>query len=150
MPSPVRASPRNGGSDHGLSRPQPFAVRPVRLTVLLCSGSALLTLVLALSSVPSWRGSDIPFLLMAVIPYLALAALAAGLRGSRRWAWSLFGLTVALALAGVGCFAVDSWMFHTVAEYRLVQRFTVIVVPMLQLVIVAPIGLITLLRGKRR
>ncbi len=41
-------------------------------------------------------------------------------------------------------------MVHTVAEYRLVQRFTVIVVPMLQLAIVAPIALIALLRGQRR
>jgi hypothetical protein len=83
-------------------------VLPTRLTVLLCVGSALLTLVLALSSVPSWRGSDIPFLLLAVIPYMALAALAAGRLRSRRWAWSLFGLTVVLSLAGVGSFAVDS------------------------------------------
>ena len=120
-------------------------MRPVRLTVLPCGGSALLTLVLALSSVPSLRGSDIPFLLLAVTPYLALAALAAGLPRSRRCAWSLFGLAVVLSVAGVGCFAVDSWMFHTVAEHRMVQRFTVIVVPMLQLATLATFALMALL-----
>ncbi|MFQ6539748.1 MULTISPECIES: hypothetical protein [Aphanothece] len=127
-------------------QPSPIAMRPARLTVMLCAGSALLTLVLALTSVPSWRGSDIPFLLLAVSPYLALAALAARLGRSRRWAWSLLSFSVALSLAGMGCFVVDSWMFHTVAEYRMVQRFTVIVVPLLQLAVVAPIALITLVR----
>jgi hypothetical protein len=129
--------------------PSPIATRPARLTVLLGGGSALLTLLLALTSVPRWRGSDIPFLLLAVTPYLALAALAVGLRRSRRRAWSLFGLTVVLSLAGVGCFAVDSWTFHAVAEYRMVQRFTVIVVPLLQLTIVAPLALLALLRSLR-
>jgi hypothetical protein len=117
---------------------------PARLTGLLCSGSALLTLVLALTSVPRWRGSDVPFLLFALTPYLALGALAAGLRHSRRWAWGLFGLTVVLSLAGVGCFAVDSWMFHTVAEHRMVQRFTVIIVPMLQLAALVPLAVTAL------
>ncbi|MFQ6537809.1 MULTISPECIES: hypothetical protein [Aphanothece] len=110
----------------------------------------MLTLLFALTSVPSLRGNDIPFLLLAVSPYLALAALATRLRRSRwrrsRWrAWSLLGFTAALSLAGVGCFAVDSWTFHTVAEYRMEQRFTVIVVPLMQLAIVAPIALIALL-----
>lgn len=121
-------------------------VRHARLTVMVCGLAAFLTLALPLASVPRWRFSDVPFLVFAVSPYLALAVLAAGRR--RRWGWSLFGLTVALSLAGVGCFAVDSWMFHTVAEHRFVQRFTVIVVPMLQLMIVAPIALIDLLRGQ--
>ncbi len=85
-----------------MGQPSPIQMPPARLTVLLCGSSALLTLVLALTSVPSWRGSDIPFLLLAVIPYLALAALAAGLQRSRRWSWSLFGLTVALSWRGLG------------------------------------------------
>jgi len=121
--------------------------RPDRLTVRVCGLAAVLTLLLALNSVPSWRGSEIPFLLLAVTPYLALAALAAGLPRSRRCAWSLFGLAVVLSVAGVGCFAVDSWMFHTAAEYRMVQRFTLIVVPLLQLGIMSPFALIDLLRG---
>lgn len=125
-------------------------VRPAWLTVMVCGVSALLTLVLPLTSVPSWRVSDVPFLAFAVTPYLALAGLAAAFRRRRQWSWSLFGLTVALSLAGVGCFAVDSWMFHTVAEYRMVQRFTVIAVPLLQLAIVVPVALIALSRGPGR
>jgi hypothetical protein len=111
---------------------------------MVCGCAALLTLVLPLTSVPRWRGSDVPFLVFALTPYLVLAALAAGLRRSRRWAWSLLGLAVVLSLAGVGCFAVDSWMFHTVAEHRMVQRFTVIVVPMLQLATLAAFALMAL------
>ena len=99
----------------------------------------MLTLVLTLSSVPRWRGIDVPFCLLALTPYLVLAALATSLPQARRWAWSLFALTLTLSLAGVGCFAVDSWTFQTVAEYRMEQRFTVIVVPMLQLVALAPL-----------
>jgi len=119
--------------------------RPPRLTVRVCGLAAVLTLVLSLTIVPSWRGSDVPVIVFALTPYLVLGALATVRRGSSRWGWSLFGLTVVLSLVGVGCFAVDSWMFHTVAEYRMVQRFTVIVVPLLQLAIVAPIVLIDLL-----
>jgi hypothetical protein len=137
--SPIPAPPRNP------RRTVQQAPLPARLTLLTCGLAALLTLLLALTSVPSWRGSDIPFLLLAVSPYLALAALAIGLRRSRRWAWGLIFLTVALSLAGVACFAVDSWTFHTGAEYRMEQRFTVIVVPLLQLAIVAPVALIALL-----
>jgi hypothetical protein len=44
---------------------------------------------------------------------------------------------------------VDSWTFHTVAGYRMVQRFTGIVVPMLQLTLLAPFVLFALLRGRR-
>jgi hypothetical protein len=124
-------------------------VRVTRLTMLLCGGSALLTLVLALSSVPRWRGSDVPFLLLALTPYLALAALATARRQGRRWAWTLFAFTMALSLAGVGCFAVDSWTFHTVAEYRMAQRFTVIVVPMLQLAALVPLVMAALVRAGR-
>jgi hypothetical protein len=107
--------------------------------------AAFLTLALSLTSAPGWRWSDLPFLLFAVSPYLALAALAAGLRRSRRCSWSLFCLAVALSLAGVGYFALDSWTFHTVAAYRMQQRLTVIVVPMLQLAMLAPFALVTLI-----
>ncbi|MCP9840830.1 hypothetical protein KBY93_09300 [Synechococcus sp. J7-Johnson] len=129
------------------SLPPRTSTRPARLTVLLCGVSALLTLTLALTSAPRWRSSDGAFLLLALTPYLGVGVLAIMLLRSRRWAWSLFGLAVALSLAGVGCFALDSWSFHTVAEYRMVQRFTVIVVPLLHLVIVAPFALVVLLRG---
>ena len=87
--------------------------------MLLCGGSALLTLVLALSSVPSWRGSDIPFLLLGRDSVPGAGSAGRRAAGFTAVAWSLFSLTVALALAGVGCFAVDSWIFHTVAEYGL-------------------------------
>lgn len=130
-------------SEQGSPRP-PNSTRPARLTVLLCCGSALLTLTLALTSIPGWQSSDAAFLLLALTPYLGLGVLAIVLRRSRPWAWSLFGLAMALSLAGVGCFALDSWSFHTVAEYRMVQRFTVIVVPLLQLAIVAPFALIVM------
>jgi hypothetical protein len=56
---------------------------------------------------------------------------------------------MALSLAGVGCFAVDSWTFHTVAEYRMAQRFTVIVVPMLQLAALVPLVMAALVRAGR-
>jgi hypothetical protein len=117
--------------------------------MLLSGGSALLTLVLALTSVPRWRGSDVPFLLLALTPYLALASLATARRKERRWSWSLLALTVALSLAGVGCLAVDSWTFHTVADYRMEQRFTVIVVPMLQLAALVPLVIAALVGADR-
>ncbi|WP_322774361.1 hypothetical protein [Synechococcus sp. CBW1107] len=37
-----------------------------------------------------------------------------------------------LSLAGTILLGLDSYRFHTVPEHRLVQRMTVIVVPMLQ------------------
>jgi hypothetical protein len=45
-------------------------VHPGRLNQRLCGLVALLTLTLALTSVPRWRASDAPFLLLAVSPYL--------------------------------------------------------------------------------
>lgn len=120
-----------------------------QLTVLLCCGSAVLTLVLALTSVPHWRGSDVPFFLLALTPYLALAALTTARRQARRWTWSLFALTLFLSVAGLGCFAVDSWTFHTVANYRMEQRFTVIVVPLLQLSALVPFVMAVLMRADR-
>jgi hypothetical protein len=131
-------------------RRSPSASRLARVTLLLCGGSALLTLALALTSVPRWRMSDLPFLLFALTPYLAIAALATARWQARRWVWSLFAHTLALSLAGVGCFALDSWTFHTVADYRMQQRFTVIVVPMLQLAALVPLVIAGLLRAGRK
>ena len=113
---------------HPEMNPRPRAQhdqRPARLTARVCGWAALLTLVLALTSVPHLRGRDVPFIVFALTPYLVLAS-----------------------LARMGCFAVGSWMFHAVAEHRMPQRFTVIVVPLLQLAIVAPIALITFVGGQ--
>jgi hypothetical protein len=128
----------------------PTAGRAARLTVLVCGSSALLTLALALTSVPRRRVRDLPFLLFPLTPYLALAALATARWQARRWVWSLFAHTLALSLAGVGCFALDSWTFHTVADYRMQQRFTVIVVPMLQLAARVPLVVAGLVRSGRQ
>ena len=107
-------------------RRPPTAGRAARLTVLVCGSSALLTLALARTSVPRWRVSDLPFLLFALTPYLALS------------------------LAGVGCFALDSWTFHTVAEYRMQQLFTVNVVPVLQLAARVPLVIVGSVRAGRQ
>lgn len=123
-------------------------MHPGRISQRVCGLAALLTLTLALTSVPRWRASDVPFLLFAVSPYLALGALSTRLRCAQGWAWVLLGLTAALSCAGVGCFALDSWTFHTMDDYRMVQRFTVIVVPMLQLLVTAPVALIVLIRAR--
>jgi hypothetical protein len=45
--------------------------------------------------------------------------------------------------------AVDSWTFHTVADYRMEQRFTVIVVPMLQLAALVPLVIAALVGADR-
>jgi hypothetical protein len=120
-----------------------------QLTVMMCCGSALLTLVLALTSVPRWRGSDVPFFLLALAPYMVIAALTTAGRQARRRTLSLFALALALSIAGVGCFAVDSWTFHAVATYRMEQRFTVIVVPLLQLAALIPFVMAALMRPGR-
>lgn len=123
--------------------------RPAHFTVTVCSGAAFLTLLLTVTSVPALRAGDVPFLLFALSPYLALGVLATGLRRSPGWAWALLGLSVVLSLAGLGCFAVDSWTFHTVPEYRMVQRFSVLVVPSGQLLVIAPFAAALLFRGRR-
>ncbi|WP_322765941.1 hypothetical protein [Cyanobium usitatum] len=52
----------------------------------------------------------------------------------------LFVAVLVLSLGGTLLLGIDSYRFHTVPEHRLVQRMTIIVVPMLQSTVVIAIA----------
>jgi hypothetical protein len=75
-------------------------------------------------------------LAFALGPYLALG-LTAWWQSRRKIASRvLFTVAVVLALGGLSFFGLDSYQYHTVPHHRMVQRMTVLVVPLVQWVVV--------------
>lgn len=107
-----------------------------------------------LTSTTGLRSGDLPFLAFLVVPYLVLGLLAWRERQRRRHSNLLFIVVLLLSLGGTILLGADSYRFHTVPEHRLVQRITIIVVPMLQSTAAIAIGLLLqadrVLTGQRR
>jgi len=106
--------------------------------------AALISLILLATSTPGLRPSDVPFFGLVVAPYALLGVLARWVRGRRTVSRLLFVVALILALAGTALFGWDSYQYHRVPEHRLVQRMTVIAVPVLQSLAVALTGLMLL------
>jgi hypothetical protein len=128
-----------------------FAAEPQRpltprLTGFVCVVAACITLILILTSTPHMRPGDGLFVVLALSPYLAIGLLARGSRGNRIVSTLLFAIAVLLALGGIILFAWDSYQYHMVVEHRMVQRMTVLVVPLLQWVAVLLVILVLLLK----
>ena len=120
----------------------------------LCTIAALTGLILVVTSTTGLRSGDLPFLAFLVAPYLLLGLLAWRERERRRLSDLLFINVLFLSLGGTILLGADSYRFHTVPEHRLVQRMTIIVVPMLQSTAAIAIGLLLqanrMLTGQRR
>ena len=112
-----------------------------RITWLVCVLAAVITIILLVTSVAAPRGNDVLALAFALSPYPVLALLAGAQRRSPFVSRLLLTITVVLAVGGTCLFAVDSCRYHMIPEHRMVQRMTPLVVPMLQWVVVAPLGL---------
>jgi hypothetical protein len=112
-----------------------------RITRLVCVLAAVIALLLLVTSGAGLRGGDVLALAFALSPYPVLAVLAGAQRGSLFVSRLLLTITVVLAVGGTCLLAVDSYRYHTIPEHRMVQRMTPLVVPMLQWVVVAPLGL---------
>ncbi|MEA5474731.1 hypothetical protein VB716_10915 [Synechococcus sp. CCY9201] len=106
------------------------------------------------TSTTGLRSGDLPFLAFLVAPYLLLGLLAWRERERRSLSNLLFIVVLLLSLGGTILLGADSYRFHTVPEHRLVQRMTIIVVPMLQSMAAIAIGLLLqanrMLTGHRR
>jgi hypothetical protein len=120
----------------------------------LCTIAVLTGLILVLTSTTGMRSGDLPFLAFLVVPYLVLGLLAWRERERRSHSNLLFIVVLVLSLGGTILLGADSYRFHTVPEHRLVQRMTIIVVPMLQSTAAIAIGLLLqanrMLTGQRR
>jgi hypothetical protein len=120
----------------------------------LCTLAALTGLILVVTSTTGLRSGDLPFLAFLVAPYLLLGLLAWRERERRSLSNLLFIVVLLLSLGGTILLGADSYRFHTVPEHRLVQRMTIIVVPMLQSMAAIAIGLLLqanrMLTGHRR
>jgi hypothetical protein len=116
----------------------------------VCTLAALTSLILVITGVPGVRMGDLPFLVFLLVPYLLLGLLAWRDRERRRLSAVLFVAVLVLSLAGTILLGLDSYRFHTVPAHRLVQRMTVIVVPMLQSAAAIVIGLMLQANRSRR
>lgn len=104
-----------------------------RWSILLCCLATALSLILITSSSSTGlRSSDLPYLLLVAVPYWLLGVLAAWQRRRQRSSAPVFIAVLLVSLVGVTLFGVDSYHFHTVPAHRLVQRFSVITIPLLQ------------------
>jgi hypothetical protein len=104
-----------------------------RWSILLCCLATALSLILITSSSSTGlRSSDLPYLLLVAVPYWLLGVLAAWQRRRQRSSAPVFIAVLLVSLVGVTLFGVDSYHFHIVPAHRLVQRFSVITIPLLQ------------------
>ena len=101
-------------------------------TGCVCILAALISMILAVTSTSGARASDVPFLGFLVFPYVLMGLLSRWQRSRRRRSAVVFSAVLLLSLGGISLLGFDSVRFHTVPEHRMVQRFTVIVVPLLQ------------------
>ena len=108
----------------------------------LCTIAAITGLILVLTSSTGLRSGDLPFLAFLVVPYLVLGLLAWRERERHSLSNLLFIVVLFLSLGGTILLGADSYRFHTLPEHRLVQRMTIIVVPMLQSTAAIAIGLV--------
>jgi hypothetical protein len=118
-----------------------------RLTGAVCIVAACITLILLLTSTPHLRPGDVLFVALALSPYLAIGLLAWASRSDRIVSAVLFAIAALLALGGILLLAWDSYQYHLVAEHRMVQRMTVLVVPLLQWAAALPVFLVLLLKS---
>lgn len=113
-----------------------------RLTRRLCTLAAASSLILVVTSTTGLRRGDLPFLAFLLAPYLLLGLVAWRERERRLVSNLLFVAVLVLSLGGTILLGVDSYRFHTVPEHRLVQRMTILVVPMLQSTAAIAMGLV--------
>jgi peptidoglycan/LPS O-acetylase OafA/YrhL len=108
----------------------------------VCIVAALISLILATISTSGLRAGDLPFLGFLMFPYLLMGLLSSWQRSRRRRSAVVFSAALLLSLAGISLLGFDSVRFHTVPEHRMVQRFTVIVVPLLQSAVALVLALV--------
>ncbi|QNI70343.1 hypothetical protein [Cyanobium sp. NS01] len=101
-------------------------------SILLCCLATALSLILITSSSTGLRSSDLPYLLLVAMPYWLLGLLACWQRRRQRSSLPVFIAVLIVSFVGIILFGVDSYHFHTVPAHRLVQRFSVITIPLLQ------------------
>jgi hypothetical protein len=112
-----------------------------RITWSVCTFAAAITLILSCTSTGGLASGDVIVVAFVLGPYLLLGLLAWGHRGKAIVSRLLLAVAVVLAAWGLYLFGLDSYRYHTVAEHRMVQRMTVLLVPLLQWAAVLLVGL---------
>jgi uncharacterized membrane protein len=112
-----------------------------RITWCVCTFAAAITLILCCTSRVGLAPGDVIVVAFVLGPYLLLGLLAWRQRGKAIASRVLLAVAVVLAAWGLYLFSLDSYRYHTVAEYRMVQRMTVLLVPLLQWAAVLLVGL---------
>lgn len=111
-------------------------------TGCVCILAALISMILAVTSTSGARASDVPFLGFLVFPYVLMGLLSWWQRSRRRRSAGVFIAVLLLSLGGILLLGIDSFRFHTMPDHRMVQRFTMIAVPLLQTTATLAIALV--------
>ena len=115
-----------------------------RITWAVCFLASAITLMLACTSTAGFGPRDVVIVAFILGPYLLLGLLAWWQRGESLVSWLLLTVTFLLATWGVYLFGLDSYRSQTEWEYRMAQRLTVFLVPLLQWAAVLVVGLVLL------
>jgi hypothetical protein len=115
-----------------------------RLTWAFCFLASAITLVLGRTTSAGPGPGDAYVVAFVLGPYLMLGLLAWWQRGESIVSWLLLAVAVILATWGVWLFGLDCYWYHTDWQYRMSQRMTVLVVPLLQWAGVLVTGLVLL------
>lgn len=113
-----------------------------RITWAVSLFASAITLMLGCMNTAGLRPSDAVVLAFVLGPYLLLGLLAWWQRGEPIASWFLLVVTATLATLGVYMFGLDSYRYHTDFEYRMSQRMTVFLVPLLQWAAALMVGLV--------
>jgi hypothetical protein len=100
--------------------------------------------MLGCTSTAGFGPRDVVIVAFILGPYFLLGLLAWWQRGESLVSWLLLTVTFLLATWGVYLFGLDSYRSHTDWQYRMAQRLTVFLVPLLQWAAVLVVGLVLL------
>ncbi|WP_339748727.1 hypothetical protein [uncultured Rubinisphaera sp.] len=111
-----------------------------RVTIVICLLVSIVEIILSCTSTASLSRGDAAVIAFVIGPYLLMAIYA--------WIWranppaSYLCLTIVLVLStgGLYFFALDSYRYHTVPDYRKIQRMVVFLVPLFQWVVAMVAG----------
>jgi hypothetical protein len=115
-----------------------------RITWAVCLLASIITLALGITSTAGPGPGDAFIVAFVLGPYLLLGLLAWRHRRKSIISWLLLAVAVILATWGVCLFGLDSYWYHTDWQYRMSQRMTVLVVPLLQWAMLLMVGLVML------
>jgi hypothetical protein len=111
-----------------------------RCAIAICLLAAAVEVILGCTSTARLTPVDTIIVLFVIGPYCLLSVLAWWQRARTAVSWGLLAVTIALSAWGLYLFGEDSYRYHTDPDYRVVQRMTAFMVPLVQWSVVLAVG----------